>query len=207
MSNDEKEGVDPKEKQQDEEALKTVSDEDRSSQVVEKYGLDAEEDSELIAKIVESDKEGHEILSTAIGQKINWREQAQKPKEEIKPGGEKPEEKPQPSAPETDVGKLVKEGFEERDLISLDLSDEIQEEIKAYATAKGVSILEASKSEFIGFLKTKEEEKEREEESSASKKGGGTQSKRDFSKLADEDIAGLDDDEFDEYKEWLKAQE
>ena len=120
---------------------------------------------------------------------------------------EKVEEDEKPPVPETDVDKLVSEKFEERDLASLDLSDELKTEVKAYAQAKDITILEASKSEYVGFLKTTEEEQEQEEDASVSTRGGGATAKRDFSKLADEDISSLDDDDFGKYKEWLKTQE
>ena len=205
MAESQEQGVDPKEKQQDEEALKVVSDEEYRTQVVEKYDLDADTDTDLIDKLVEGSKAEYKNLSTAIRQKIDWRTKAQTP-EEKKEVEEKKEEIP-PSAPETDVDKLVDKRFEERDLASLDLSDELKTEVKAYAQAKDITILAASESEYVGFLKTKEEEQEQEEDASASTRGGGATTKRDFSKLAEGDILNFSDEEQGEYNKWLREQE
>jgi len=153
MEDIQKEGVDPKEKQQDEEALKLVPDEDIRSQTIEKYGLNEDDNSELIDKLVEGEKEGQKKLSTAIRQKVDWRTKAQTPKEEEK------EVKPQEPAPKTqpvsseDIDKMVGEKFEERDLASMDLSDELKSEVKAYAKAKGISYREAAKSPYFDFIK------------------------------------------------------
>ena len=78
------EGVDPKEKQQEEEALKEVKDDDIRSSVIEKYGLSEDDNSELIDKLVNDFRRGKKELSTAIRQKRDWRTKAQTPKEEKK---------------------------------------------------------------------------------------------------------------------------
>ena len=202
MENIRNEGVDPTEKQHEEEALKVVSDDELRSQVIEKYGLEEDDNPDLIDKLVEDRKEGQKNLSTAIRQKIDWRAKAQTPKE--KEEGTPPKETP---PPQVDIDAVVNAKFEERDLALLDLGDEVKAEVKAYAKAKGVSVHEAAKSEYIGFLRTKEEDKIREREASASTKGTGKTAKRDFSKLADEDIRNLSDEEFTAYKEHLKSQE
>ena len=111
-----------------------------------------------------------------------------------------------PPAPITDVDLLVSQKFEERDLANLDLSDDVKDEVKAYAKAKDISVLEASKSEYVGFLKTQEESKAREQDASASTKGTSTTVKRDFSSLAEGDILNFSDEEMDGYKEYLKTQ-
>jgi len=131
---------------------------------------------------------------------------AKKAEEEAKTLKSLKEEKP-PVQQTPDITEIVRKEFEERDLESLDLSDEIKGETKAYAKAKGISVREASKSPYIGFLKTQEEDKVRERDASASTKGTGKTAKRDFSSLGDEGITKLDDEEFGKYKEWLKSQE
>jgi len=197
---------DPKEKLADEEALKVVPDEDIRSQIIEKYGLNEDDNSELIDKLVEDNKEGHKNLSTAIRQKIDWRTKAQTPKEEKK------EEKPQEPAPKTqpvsveELDKMVGEKFEERDLASMDLSDELKSEVKAYAKAKKISYREAAKSEYFNFIKGKEDERIKAEEASASSTGKTIKAKQDFGNLGEGEIAKFSKEEFAEYKKWLKAQ-
>ena len=109
-----------------------------------------------------------------------------------------------PVVPNIDVNSIVDAKLEERDLDSLELSDELKSETKAYAKAKGISIRAAAKSEFIEFLKDKEVAKAREQEASASTKGTGKTAKRDFSKLTPEDVSSLSDEEFAAYNEHLR---
>lgn len=113
---------------------------------------------------------------------------------------------PVTEAPKIDVDAIIAQKFEERDLESLELSDELKSETKAYAKAKGISVRAAADSEYLKFLKGQEQAKAREEEASASTKGAGKTARRDFSNLADEDILRLDDDDLGKYKEWLKSQ-
>jgi len=207
MEDIQKEGVDPKEKQQDEEALKLVPDEDIRSQTIEKYGLSEDDNSELIDKLVEGEKEGQKKLSTAIRQKVDWRTKAQTPKEEEK------EVKPQEPAPKTqpvsseDIDKMVGEKFEERDLASMDLSDELKSEVKAYAKAKGISYREAAKSPYFDFIKGKEDERIQADEASNSSSGKTIRAKRDFGNLSADDVANFSDEELAEYDKWLRTQE
>ena len=72
---------DPNEKLAEEEALKEVPEDTIRSEVIEKYGLTEDDNSELIDKLVGDTKEEQKKLSTAIRQKIDWRTKAQTPKE------------------------------------------------------------------------------------------------------------------------------
>jgi len=208
MEEIQKEGEqDPKEKLAEEEALKEVPEDTIRSEVIEKYGLNEDDNSELIDKLVGDFKEGRKNLSTAIRQKIDWRTKAQTPKgekQEVKP--QEPAQKTTPPTSVEDIDKLVGEKFEERDLASMELSDELKSEVKAYAKAKKISYREAAKSEYITFLKGKEDERIKAEEASASSSGKSIKAKRDFGNLSEGEIANLDDEEFAEYKKWLKTQ-
>jgi len=117
-------------------------------------------------------------------------------------------EKLQPiqKAPAEDLDKILDEKLNERDLASMSLSDELKVEVKAYATAKGISYSEASNSNYINFVKEEEEKKNRIEDASVSSKNKSGGAKRDFSKLSEEEIEGLSDEEFVAYKEYLKTQ-
>ena len=150
------------------------------------------DDAEKLAKLEEANKQ---LFA-----------RAKKAEEEAKTLKSLKEDKP-PVSPGVDINDLVNTKFEERDLESLELSDEIKSETKAYAKAKGISVREASKSEYIKFLSEKEADKVRETEASASTKGTGKSAKRDFSKLGDDGIGKLDEEEFAQYKVWLKSQE
>ena len=196
---------DPKEKLAEEEALKEIPEDTIRSEVVEKYGLNEDVDSELIDKLVGDTKEHSKKLSTAIRQKIDWRTKAQTPKEEKIEG--KPQEPVKTAQPtDLDIDKLVGEKFEERDLASMDLSDEIKSEVKAYAKTKGISYREAVKSEYFNFIKGKEDERIKAEEASTSSRGQSIKARRDFGNLSASEIENLSDEDFAEYKKWLKSQ-
>lgn len=180
-------------------SLKTMTDEleNQDSLIPEQEtedssNLEQPDDAEKLTKLEEANKQ---LFA-----------RAKKAEEEAKTLKSLKEEKP-PVPQNVDINELVAAKFEERDLESLELSDEIKGETKAYAKAKGISIREASKSEYIKFLSEKESDKVREVDASASTKSTGKSAKRDFSSLGDEGITKLDDEEFGKYKEWLKSQE
>ena len=129
-----------------------------------------------------------------------------KPKEDKPIEPVKPVEKTNLPMSSEDIDKMVGEKFEERDLASMDLSDELKAEVKAYAKAKGIPYREAAKSDYFNFIKGKEDERLESEEASASSKTKSKKANRDFGNLSEGDIANLSDDEFVEYKNWLKTQ-
>lgn len=179
--------------------------------------MDEEKDLELQDSQPEQEDSGSQDTGQSgetAEEKIAKLEQANKElyarakKAEEKSKVSKPVEVEKPPVPQlSNVDEIINAKFEERDLSSLEFPDEIKSEIRAYAKVKGISVREASKSEFIGFLKTKQEEVQREREASASTKGTGTTAKRDFSSLTDDAILNLSGEEFTQYKAWLKSQE
>ena len=161
--NENLDGASEEEKNLEEEAQQEVKDDDLRESIVEDFGLDPEEDQEMIDKIVEREKSHREKLSGAIKQKINWREKAQNASGEPEdtPGkGDSPDDKDG----EPDIDKLVDqklaERFEQRELDSLDLQDELKEEVKDLAKLKGISVREAAQ---LPYILSKKEEAEREE--------------------------------------------
>jgi len=152
--------------------------------------LEQNDDAEKVAKLAEENKR---LFA-----------RAKKAEEEAKTLKSKKEETPISST--VDVEEIINTKLEERDLASLEFSDELKGEIKAYAKAKGISIREAQSSDYVGFLRDKEQSKRREIEASASTKSTGKTAKKDFSSLAGEDIRNLDDESFEAYKGWLKSQ-
>lgn len=200
MVNDQNAGTpDPNDKLEDD-VLKPVAEDDIKTKVLEKFGISEDDNPELLAKLVEEEKEHRKQLSTAITQKRKWREQAQ---------AIKPAETPQPPSQPTqlpDIDKLVEEKLNERDLRAMPLSDDLKSEVKAYAKAKGIAYSEAANSPYISYLKEQAEEKRRSEEASISSKGGQVHAKTDFKALTDEQIKDLPTDKFKEYTEWLKKQ-
>jgi len=149
--------VSPDELKADEEIQKVVTDDELKTKVAEEFGLNPETDSEMIEKLIAKEKSHHEKLSSAIKQKINWRNKVTADK---KPEGDG--KKPDKETP--DIGQLVdsklNEILESRDLESLGLSDELKAEVKDLAKLKGISVREAAK---LPYILSRKEEAEREE--------------------------------------------
>lgn len=154
--------VSPEEQKAEEEAQQEVKDDELKETLAKEFELDPETDEEFLDKLVEREKSHRERLSGAIKQKINWREKAQKASEEPEdtPGKDKKSDKDG----DPDIDKLVDQKLDERlearELESLDLSDELKEEVKELAKLKGISVREAAK---LPYILSRKEEAEREE--------------------------------------------
>ena len=189
----------------EEEALKGADESQIRAQVIEKYGLSEDSNPELINSLVADKLEDQKKLGTAIKQKINWRTKATKPVE--------PE--PEPAKPvvvapvdPTSVAKLVDERFEQRELASLELSDEIKAEINKYAKLNNVPIREATKSEYITFIKEKAQKAVKIENATLAP-SHGTQSTKDFSNMSPNDFDRSTPEgrkDWDAWKAWNKTQ-
>lgn len=133
------------------------SDDDLRLKIAEEEGLDPESDADLLERIVKREKAHRKMLSKTIGQKAKYREQL------FSKG--KSEEKPQHSKNEPDIQHLVSEQvkavLEARDIESLNLAEELQEEIKRLAKIEGISVREAAKHPYFVFKKSEFERSER----------------------------------------------
>ena len=154
--------VPPEEQKAEEEAQQEVKDDELKETLAKEFELDPETDEEFLNKLVEREKSQRERLSGAIKQKISWREKAQKASGEPKdtPGkGDTPKDGGEP-----DIDKLVDqklaERFDARELETLELTDELKEEVKDLAKLKGISVREAAK---LPYILSRKEEVEQEE--------------------------------------------
>ena len=146
-------------------------------------GLDETDQSELIDKLVADKLEEHKKFTTAIGQKINWRNKFQDLEKNNLP---KPDPKPQPVQEiKFDENKIV-EVLEKRDLEALDLSDELKKEVSTYAKVQGITVKKALNSEYITFLKEKEEKKDKID--NASLGAGRKPTKKDYGNMKASDL-------------------
>ena len=102
-------------------------------------------------------------------------------KEEL---AKKSTEKP---TPVSEIDKLLEAKLEQRDLESLELSDELKEQVSTYAKVQGVSVKKALKSDFIVFQLEKEEKEEKLDDASLSSKRKGTV-KKDYSEMKSSDF-------------------
>lgn len=212
MSNDTNEGTqDPKEILEDKHVV--LKEDEIKESIIETYGLDEEEQADLIDKLAQDRLQEQKKLSTAIKQKITYREKlanAQKSLSEDEEEEQEEEEKPQTPVEinEDVINQRIEEKLEERELNSLTDSDEIKQEIKNLAKMKGVSVMEASKDNYIGFLRQKAAGSDRADEASASSttkawtgKDFSDKSPLDFDRTTKEGEA-----EFQEYKKFLATQ-
>lgn len=199
MENIQNQGEDPKE----EKLVELVEDEVRNK-IVEDYGLDEIEQSDLIDKLVQDKLDNHKKLSTAIRQKIEWRDKA-------KEGEGKPKDEPKPKTEPfqvSDIDKILNEKLEARDLESLDLSDELKREIQTYAKLNNVSVKKALESDYIQFQKGKAEKETKVDDASLSGTRKSSTTKKDYSQI---DPSRIDlrtpegKAEMAEYEKWLRS--
>ena len=201
------ESLTPEAIEAEKEQLKEIPETEVRESLIEKYGLDELEQSDLIDSLVQEAIENKKKLSTAIGQKIDWRTKAQALSEK------KSEEKPQPVQQpgflnEDSILQKVDERLNQKELESLELDESLQKEVKNYALLNKVSYKEALKSPYIQFQKKEMEEKQRIEEASIGSKHR-TMANKNFSDVspADFDMATEEGRKgFAEYKQWLKTQ-
>lgn len=151
------------------EMVAEIPEETLREKLAEQLGLDPDEQSEILDRAVKIKQEDNKRLSKAIEQKIKYRDMSKSAKKE--------EEKPQGSKNETpDVDALFEQKFnermEQRDLESLDLPDELKEEVKRVAKYEGISVREAAKNPYILHKKNEFEKAERIKNATPTRKGG-----------------------------------
>lgn len=153
--------VSEEEKNLEAEAQAEVEEDELRETLSKEFDLDPDLDEEFIEKLVQREKAHRERLSGAIKQKINWRERAQKTSKE--PKGT-PGKGDSPNDGDLDIEALVDKKLEarlqEQELKSLNIADEIKDEIKELASLKGISIGEAAK---LPYIQSRIKEVEQEE--------------------------------------------
>jgi hypothetical protein len=140
--------ITPEEQKSEEEALSEVKEEEVKTKIAEDLGIDPEDEPELFEKLLKRELESRERLSGAIKQKINWRTKAtNKPKDKPEDGTTPPGDN-EPLTQEN-LDRLLDEREAKRDLENLNLSEDIETEIKDLAKVKGISVREAAKLPYI----------------------------------------------------------
>lgn len=135
-----------------------VKEDEVRAAVIAEYGFDEVDDADRIDKLVADKVEGQKKLSAAIGQKIKHRTEAEALKND--PRLKAPVVPPADSKPVAaeDIGKVVSEQLEKRDLESLEYSDDLKKEIQRIAQVQNISVKQAARDPYIVF-KISEEEK------------------------------------------------
>lgn len=196
----------PEEQAAEQELLKGSTSEDEiREKIAEDLGIDPEEESDLLDKLVKREQSHHEKLSKAIKQKITIREKLKtsesKPKEKSEAG--KTQTKTEESNDEI-IDRKLQERLDARDLEALELSDEVKAEVKDLAKLKGISVREAAKKPYITSLIEEEEKKAKIEAATPTRKSRGSYQKNiDPSKPLDPNDFDLDTDEG--IKAWREA--
>jgi len=152
----------------EEEALVDSKEEEIRSSIIEKYGLDESEQSDLIDNLTKDILAQKKSFGKVVSQKRTWREKAI--------GEKKPEKKDTKLDPDELLKKAeeaVENRLAQRDLEELDLSDELKEEVKNLAKLKGVSIRKAQSDPYITFLKAQEDADKKLDKATITRKNKG----------------------------------
>lgn len=154
MDQNQNEGLTPEEIKAEEEALKEVSEDEVRQRVVSELGLDENDHAEIIEKAVQKELTHIKTKASLTRQKASWRTKAT----------EKP--KPQSTSQNIDPDEILKKAeerveqrFEQRDLKSLKLPEQLETLVKSIAKVNGISVLEAASDEYF-LLKKEAYEKE-----------------------------------------------
>lgn len=162
----------PEELAAEQAALSETKEEEIRAKVIEEFGFNETDDAERIDKLVAKEVEQSKKLSAAIGQKIKHRTEAEELRKKVV--APSPEAKPAPE----EIGKVVAEQLEKRDLDSLEYSDELKDEIKKLATVQGISVKQAARDPYIVFKIGEYEKEQRTNEAAISRtnRAGGKKS-------------------------------
>ena len=153
---------------EEEVALQDSKEDEIRNSVMEKYGLEEEDNADLIEKLTEDIIAQRKSFGKVVSQKKALREKLST----IKPIVE--EKKDKVTDPILEAKKIVEEQFMQRDLEELEYSDDIKDEIKKIASMKGLSISKASKDPYIQYLKEQEETQKKIEKATISRSGKGS---------------------------------
>lgn len=190
----------PEELKEEEEAVAEAKEDEVRNSIIEKYGLDEDEQSDLIDSIVKDQLEQRKAFGKVVGQKIKYREAAT-----TKPAPSK--EAPKENETSADVEARIKKEFEQRDLDDMDLPDELKSEVQRLATVQGISVRQASKDPYIIFKKEDYEKNAKIEGATVSRTNKGKTVKFDVSKPPAPNMATEEGrKEWDDYKKFLASQ-
>lgn len=144
------------------------------SKLAEDLGLDPDDESQaqILENALKRETRQREITAKAIQQKQKYRKEL----EAYQAGtGPKPEGNAQNR--DVDVKSAVLEILEQRDLQSLSLSEDLEDEVKTLAKLKNISVMEAAKLPYIQSRKQEIEREARISEATPSGNSKGTISK------------------------------
>lgn len=143
----------PEELELEKEAQIEVQEEELRTKLAEDLGIDADDESELLDKLVEREKLNREKLSGAIKQKINWRTKAQgtstEPDNKDGKGKTQDGDKNKVVLTEEEFNQRLEERFAERDLKEMNLPEDIEKLVRDLAKVRSISVREAVKDSYV----------------------------------------------------------
>lgn len=154
----------------EDEALKESKEEEIKNSVIEKYGLNEEDNADLIEKLTKDIIAQQKSFGKVVSQKRTWREKAIGDKKAVVKEDKKNLTEDELLLKAT---KLVEDKFFDRDLKQLEYSDNLKEEVKKLAKLKEISILEAKSDPYIVYLKSQEDSAEKLEKATIVRKNNG----------------------------------
>jgi hypothetical protein len=182
--------------------LAEVKEDELRNKIAEDLGVDPDEQSELLDKIVGMKVEDRKKLSEAIGQKINYREQLKAKT------SEKPEAKPKEKTEEVDVEGKVLSILEEQRLEDMDLPEELKAEVKKIAKLNNVSVKKAAEDPYIKYKREELEAAAKAEEATISHTNKGKKVKFDLENPPKPDMSTEEGQkEWEEWKAFKKSQQ
>jgi hypothetical protein len=178
-------------------AAQELKEEEVRSKIIAELGFDEVDDAERIDKLVAKEMENHKKLSIAIRQKIDWRTKATTaPTDPPKPS----QEAPKPAT--EDIGKVVAQELEKRDLDSLEYSDDLKKEIQRVAQVQNISIKQAARDPYIVF-KIGEWEKAQKADEAAISRTNRSSGKKQYSLDAPPEVDMSSAEGRKEYDDWI----
>ena len=198
------------EQKAEQEAMLEVKDEELRGKIATEFGVSPEDEPELLDKLVERERASRERLSSAIKQKISWREKA---KSSTTPSQD-PKEIPGKGEPQSNDGVLTEDRLNQlldereakRELERLELPEEVESEVRDIAKVRNMSVRDALKLPYI-TNRLEEVEREKRIQSATPKRGGSGSyvSSHDPSRALDPDDFDLGTEEG--RKAWQEAKQ
>lgn len=152
-----------------------AKEEEVREKIITDYGFNEDDDADKIDKLVEREMDIAKKLSSAIGQKIKHRQEAEELKKQLEKNTPGPKKDNVKIDNNDDLDKKLDERFEKRELESLDYSDELKAEIQKLAKLQNVSIKQALRDPYISYKVEEYKKEQKTDEASISrnnKKGG-----------------------------------
>jgi len=181
--------------------LEEVKEDDLREKIADEMGIDPDEQSDLLDKIVDREVKQRKTLSEAIGQKIGYREQLKKTSKE-------PEATPKEKTEEkVDVKSEIMSVLEEQRLEDMDLPEELKEEVRKIAKLNNISVKKAAEDSYILYRKQGLEATAKAEDATISRTNKGKKVAFDLEKPPTPDMATEEGrKEWDEWKTFKKSQ-